>query len=729
LVALGDNGTGKSTIADALEFFFTGQIRFLAREGRAIVQHQSADPDEAVVEIETTGTLGGRATRSDFVPAARAAATRESFLLSGRTLAEFVDKTKNEKWKYLFEILGLETVDQLRRDLQQARNSLEGDRSRAHGARESAVLALRGRCSEVTETGLFTAIKSVSRQAGVEPPSSLDAALQQDWAAAMSVRRRAVRLAAEFQMVIELIASPPSVPSVALLKAWNRTVSRIHGAASSRVRLLEAAQTHLEHTEGLQACPVCGQTIEDAILRKRVSDALQELRSSSQALQSARRTLVKFINGLNSTMQHRRAIIQRASRLGIQLPAIPVGLETMLSQAKERATQVDLDGVETEVRRLKDWDTVAAKLTREAAPTVTPQDADVVNLVLLVDHGRNWLQAEAALRHADRALDLASRMYEGYEARMNAFLTAVLSGISGRVASIYGRLHPEESVQNISVETWGEKGVELAVEFHGTRQRPPHGVLSESHLNSLGIALFLAMAETFNEHLHFIVLDDVVNSLDVEHRGRLAEFLVSEYQDRQLIVLTHDRLLYERLRSRAPQWRSVEFTSWTYEEGPRLSGYDVGGFLDKAFSALDAGDLQGAASKGRRALEELLQEACEGIRANLPFYRGHRNDRREIGELLRGVRRALRDNRASTPEISELLSKVEADLRAALNVEAHAASEWASATEMMDALDHIKALAAEWTCGACATRTWARGEPPATHCRCGSTTFSRPATP
>jgi AAA domain len=513
LVALGDNGTGKSTIADALEFYFTGQIRFLAREGRAIVQHQSADPDDAFVEIETTGALGGHATRSDFVSAARSVGTRESFLLSGRTLAEFVDKTKNEKWRHLFEILGLETVDHLRRDLQQARNSLEGDRARVQGGRESAVLALRGRCSEVTETGLLAAIKVSSRRAGVDPPSSLEAALQQDWAAAMSARSGAVRLATEFQMVVEQIGAPPSLPSVALLRAWNRTVASIQGAAISRVRLLEAAREHLERTQSLETCPVCGQAVEQAILRKRISDALEELRSSSQALESARRTLGKFINGVSSATEHRRAIVARASRLGVQLPAVPGGLASILDLAKERATEVDLDEVETEVRRLTDWDSVAVKLTREGAPTITPQDADVVNLVLLVNQGKDWLQAEAALRQADRALDLASRMYEGYESRMNEFLTAVLSRISWRVASIYARLHPEESVQNISVETWGEKGVELAVEFHGMRQRPPHGVLSESHLNSLGIALFLAMAETFNEHLHFLVLDDVVNSL------------------------------------------------------------------------------------------------------------------------------------------------------------------------------------------------------------------------
>ena len=94
--------------------------------------------------------------------------------------------------------------------------------------------------------------------------------------------------------------------------------------------------------------------------------------------------------------------------------------------------------------------------------------------------------------------------------------------------------------------------IELAIDFYGSRQRPPHGVLSESHLNSLAIALFLAMAESFNERIGFLVLDDVINSFDVEHRGRLAELLADGFSAWQLIVLTHDQQFFEHLCRRAP---------------------------------------------------------------------------------------------------------------------------------------------------------------------------------
>ena len=49
---------------------------------------------------------------------------QETFLLRGRTLADFINKTKTEKWKALVEILGLDAIERLREDLQRARNEL-----------------------------------------------------------------------------------------------------------------------------------------------------------------------------------------------------------------------------------------------------------------------------------------------------------------------------------------------------------------------------------------------------------------------------------------------------------------------------------------------------------------------------------------------------------------------------------------------------------------------------
>ena len=103
--------------------------------------------------------------------------------------------------------------------------------------------------------------------------------------------------------------------------------------------------------------------------------------------------------------------------------------------------------------------------------------------------------------------------------------------------------------------------------------------------------------------------------------------------------------------------------------------------------------MQGAATKARRALEELLQEVCEALWAPLPFRRGQANDKREIGELFKGVRRALKERaKALLDSIEPLLKHLEADVGATLNVEVHGSRGRAAASEVEAALRRIEAL-------------------------------------
>src|SRR4029453_767018 len=92
IAVYGENGTGKSTIADALEWYFTGEIDLLSHEGRQhAVRYVGGESNgDTSVEVFTTGTLGGKAVLPDERNAETfQAVRRETFLLRGRTLATF----------------------------------------------------------------------------------------------------------------------------------------------------------------------------------------------------------------------------------------------------------------------------------------------------------------------------------------------------------------------------------------------------------------------------------------------------------------------------------------------------------------------------------------------------------------------------------------------------------------------------------------------------------------
>jgi DNA repair exonuclease SbcCD ATPase subunit len=177
IAVYGDNGTGKSTIADALEWYFTGEIELLSHEGRQhAVRYVGGEADSVTsVEVITNGTLGGRVVLPDERhPEAFQAIRRETFLLRGRTLADFINKTKTEKWKALVEILGLDAIESLREDLQRARNELRKKHKAAEEDVRTYHRALASGSGDVTHDTVLANLQQLCEMLGVVPPRSLD---------------------------------------------------------------------------------------------------------------------------------------------------------------------------------------------------------------------------------------------------------------------------------------------------------------------------------------------------------------------------------------------------------------------------------------------------------------------------------------------------------------------------------------------------------------------------
>jgi len=729
-VVYGDNGTGKSTIADALEWYFTGEIEMLSHEGRQhAVRYVGADSDGTTsVEVLTSGALGGKVVFPDERPPDMFhALRRETFLLRGRTLADFVNKTKTEKWKALVEILGLDAIESLREDLQRARNDLRKTTKTAEEEVRVYRRALSAGIDTVTEEAVVANLRQICGMLGVDPPHSLDQVVDPSWittavgaSAGVSASSDRENLGADINAL-----GAPAFDQKAFA-AWNELVSSNRARQLPRASLVREAKRLVE-TQSIEAgrCPLCGQKVDQKVLARKIESALVEMMEAARDLERFRDPIIEEADGLESAHELRQAIHDRARELQLELPPVPAQPDARVRDQLEALAPVAIDTIASYLADLRRWDKAAAKLGRQISPaTDSTRDSQLMMLAALCQQINAWQRAEKKHADARRALALAETVFDAYQLKQKEDLGHLLEEISGRVAKIYTALHPGEDLDAVSIEPWTAKGVELAINFFGSRQRPPHGVLSESHLNSLAIALFLAMAASFNEQLGFLILDDVINSFDVEHRGRLAELLADGFSDWQLIVLTHDQQFFEHLSRRAPSWRKIEFTSWSHASGPRTTKYEASGMLAAARERLQSDDVQGAATKGRRALEELLQEVCEALWAPLPFRRGQANDKREIGELFMGLRRALKEHaKSQLPTVEPIVKHLEADVGATLNVAAHASRGRSGAGEVKSALERIEALDALWSCPACRTRVWHKGTPDAARCRCGKSAF------
>jgi hypothetical protein len=148
----------------------------------------------------------------------------------------------------------------------------------------------------------------------------------------------------------------------------------------------------------------------------------------------------------------------------------------------------------------------------------------------------------------------------------------------------------------------------------------------------MGICLYLALAEhLIGGLIDLIILDDVVMSIDAEHRREVCRLLASYFPHRQFLITTHDRTWANQLRSEGivDKRGTVEFYNWHVETGPQVN-YEVD-MWKRIEEDLQRNDVPSAAARLRRGSEQFFGMVCDALEAPVVF---KLNGQWELGYLL-----------------------------------------------------------------------------------------------
>ncbi|MEA9844791.1 AAA family ATPase [Xanthomonas campestris] len=116
--------------------------------------------------------------------------------------------------------------------------------------------------------------------------------------------------------------------------------------------------------------------------------------------------------------------------------------------------------------------------------------------------------------------------------------------------------HPSDSLRSLQLPT--AAGERIQIEFANGDVCDALQVLSEGHIRCLGLAILLAKITA--DRLPFLIFDDVVNSIDDEHRSAIIDLILNpaEVGKRQLIVTTHGEDFVKRLENAVPLKKYTE---------------------------------------------------------------------------------------------------------------------------------------------------------------------------
>ena len=388
-------------------------------------------------------------------------------------------------------------------------------------------------------------------------------------------------------------------------------------------------------------CPLCLHTWNDATdLRERIEERrdsashAEELRGQINKLrdeqlerikevQDAATTLIKVFEAEDPKL-YTQPIAQWTQELGT--------FEAELSEYRKQLEAGDVLelpfsslGMEVLIDKLltSDVENTVAEIKAQWESEQEDNEGMSSYRVLAVAHDRfsRYSEIQADVEKAEGVLSTLETINSEFRTARQRHYDRTLEKIRERFEEIYCKLHTDEEVEDFSADLKSTKqGVKFRTSFRDADTHRPNLVYSEGHQDSMGLALFLAMCEVVGgEAVEFLLLDDVVTSIDAAHRSAIADLLGNELgKDFQLIMTTHDKVWARRLRTTKYIQNTAHFADCKFNSGVHHSE-DIANPWGMIDYYLERNEITAAAAWGRKIAEWFSSKGCEQFRAELPY--------------------------------------------------------------------------------------------------------------
>jgi energy-coupling factor transporter ATP-binding protein EcfA2 len=655
----GENGTGKSSIVDGFSFVCEQDIGSLGdRSGADRDLATSITGSDPLVRVTLTTDSGSWAasfkTNTKKVLVKPSTGCPDARILRRASILRLIEAEPSLRFAVLQEYFNVSQIEKCEKALGDAIRSKEvelASQVQAFAQAEEALARLwKSEGSPAPSAQQWAADEAAKDLASlgtqIKAADAITAAISDTETKSATVATAAARVTSATTAYNKALAEQKAEES------------KVIGQNTELLALLQKALSFLK-TNPSQACPVCQQPADgdhlSGELAKRMATMTDLARAAtgSEAQKRALDIATAQLTGAEAAFVeavHQTASTTNASLLP-PLAQSPI-LATELAAVQDGSLEVE--------QRLKAAAAIletlvslkpALKTFRDNAQKTVNQQAAIVTQLQQLHRSRTGQESTSTLltrlRQALRVVGDTRK----------AFVTEVLTEISTEVERLYTKLHPGEKVGAIrlSLDPKYVGSLYLHGDFHTAKSVTPQSIFSESHLDTLGLCVFLALAKRYKTDDTIIILDDVLTSVDAAHLDRFIELIHDEEQHfNQVIVTTHYRPWRDRYRNhRAPgnKVHFIELRPWTLESGIRVQGMilELSGL--KGAAAATPFDRQAIASKAGIFLENVLEFLARVYNCRLPV-NGHSGyTLRELSDCLPSkLLKALRVERASAQE-------------------------------------------------------------------------------
>jgi energy-coupling factor transporter ATP-binding protein EcfA2 len=573
-IIYGENGSGKSTVCDALDILANGQLGSLLNKGLSSTTKywHSTNRDPADVRIKLASaseTWTAQLIRGKVINDPPESRPRVA-ILRRHQIWDLLAKPPGAKYEALRPFIAIDAIDSSETGLRELLNSTRNDL-------EIAV-------ARVGEN--LIALENLHKQAGANVASVIEWARVEaqrnpgDQDKSISVIQNVSKLGQALDSRLsdlERATARLTTQRESLDVAEQELTAVIESASSSSeelTRLFQAAHQYFQVHSQPKECPLCESSEFVQALPSEVEKKLQSwgaVRTALNKKADAQRSFEASSSQAQTAVRYARdAAKSLVKTLLLDWPEDLPQADGLPEQARYLS---EAEGGELEVSDLKIISEAGARLVERLEPELRlrmQRRTQLQTVKNLLEQYRHNTQQQTELSSLVPRLE---KTHEILIEERRLFVDEILNRIAQRVGGLYEEIHPGEGLNKISLELDPNKRASLDVlsEFPEANDCPPGAYLSESHLDTLGVCIFLALAELDEPAEVILVLDDVIASVDEPHVDRMIEMLYSMSKKfAHCILTTHYKPWKEKYRwgsLKNGECQFIELDKWSFTEG------------------------------------------------------------------------------------------------------------------------------------------------------------------
>ncbi len=572
----GENGTGKSTIADGFDFVCNRTLGSLenyslGEPAKNHVASLGSAPAKISVTLES-GANKWQATLGKSGPTVTpAAGCPDARILRRRNILSLIEAQPKQRFEALKAFIALPNIEKCENALRDAANS-------TNGSVDESVRAIVQATAELAK--LWTA----EGEPGASAVAWATTEMQKDTSQLLANIVQIANLGQGYRDIESALATLDQALSeqrgasqeyAAAQIQQRQAEARTLTQNSKLLSLLRETESYLAERNALSQCPVCEQSVNAQALTQRLRARIGEMQELGSMVALTETAQLQMTARQEVSIRARQDFCQKAGRLATSLGACSLPEVAALKPDWARFAML-LDPalppnvLEQPAREF--WGVIAASLPALEARRVADQksihqhNALAGYIETLREKQELAAGQQTLLASLRSALEIVMQQRKDY-------VEGILASISTEVQSLYEKLHPGEGIGRVKFflnpKTIGS--LEFNAQFQDEIKLPPQAYYSESHLDTLGICVFLALTKYFKTENTVVVLDDVLTSVDAQHLDRFMALLHDQAKHfGQVIVTTHYRPWRDRYRwakGSVANTQVIELGPWSLQNG------------------------------------------------------------------------------------------------------------------------------------------------------------------